>query len=321
MRCLSAIASLLLVLAPATAADTDQEKLLAQFSQSEFVMKAKLTGVQAGPVQPSIPPVHHFTVQLADPEMLRGTKPETLQFRYQFRGENPPAMPKDAVVLVGGKTAEKLQVLTIIIPSDDKMLTAVKRALSVPAGWKIVGENVKSPWADLGDKPWHKSFADVRVKCAQSGRPMLLVGDAVSFTVEQVKPAMEVKFKNTYGDGQFKLTVTNKSDKPVQVPALLTDGKDILWDECVVVLSKDAVVTMPRAGKATTAKSVELKPGESVSGVIDVLPLSGIEWPKGGQRVYMQFCLGEKVQENFFYYHSGHHDALREAAIKKLKGS
>jgi hypothetical protein len=44
-----------------------------------------------------------------------------------------------------------------------------------------------------------------------------------------------------------------------------------------------------------------------------------VQWARGGWRLYFQFCLGEKATTNFFYYHSGHHDALRDAAVRKWK--
>jgi hypothetical protein len=60
-----------------------------------------------------------------------------------------------------------------------------------------------------------------------------------------------------------------------------------------------------------------LKPGESVSGVVNALKLQGPEWPKGGYRIEFQFCLGEKSVTKSFYYTSKHHDPLREKANQR----
>jgi hypothetical protein len=112
--------------------------------------------------------------------------------------------------------------------------------------------------------------------------------------------------------------VKNTGDNPVKVPALLTDGKTVFWADSVIVTTTGGAKLLGAAGRATGTLPVELKAGESVSGVIDTLTLPDVNWPRGGQRVYFDFCLGEKSANNFFYYYSTVHDPMREEAVKKL---
>src|SRR5262249_17121295 len=107
------------------------------------------------------------------------------------------------------------------------------------------------------------------------------------------------------------------------VPALLTDGKIIFWKESLLVMSitdGSGPHLFPGAGKARAGQLVALKPGESVATTIDVLPLPGVSWPRGGWRMYFSFCLGEKSAISFFYYHTDHHDPLRKLALKREVG-
>jgi hypothetical protein len=118
---------------------------------------------------------------------------------------------------------------------------------------------------------------------------------------------------NPDGDGEYRLTVTNTTDKPLAVPALLTDGKEILWDNSVVIRCQDKTYTLPGYRKnVSKLEPVMLKPGEHVSGVVNILSLDGPQWPQGGYRIGFQFCLGEKSVSHEFYYMTKHHGKLRE---------
>jgi hypothetical protein len=146
--------------------------------------------------------------------------------------------------------------------------------------------------------------------------------------VEQVLPPQVHPFRNPYGDGQFKVTVTNHGEKPATVPALLTDGQTILWQDSLVILDVSTVANDGRpcllagAGKVSTVSTVQsvvLKPKESLSTTVDVLTANGVFFQRGGARYYYRFCLGEKSTLNYFYYQSDHHEPLRDAALKKLR--
>ncbi|MBY0458813.1 MAG: hypothetical protein K2V38_15860, partial [Gemmataceae bacterium] len=226
----------------------------------------------------------------------------------------------DAQYVIAARKVDKVWQVTFIGAADKETLEKAKALAALPAGWKLEGGKAVSPWAALKEQAWPKDGPKAAgAACSKSGRPALMAGEAVEFTVEQVPAKNPVKFQNDmFGDGQFKLTVKNTSDKAIEVPALLTDGKTVFWADSVVVVVNDQPRLLGAAGRATGTKPVSLKAGESVSGVIDALTLPGVEWPRGGQRVYFDFGLGEKSASNFFYYFSKLHDPMREEAVKKL---
>src|SRR5262249_10871722 len=101
----------------------------------------------------------------------------------------------------------------------------------------------------------------------------------------------------------------------VTLPALLSDGTNLLWSESLVLLCQGKVYALPDAqGVQRAPKPVVLKPGEMAATVVNVLKLQGPEWPRGGYRIEFHVALGEKSVTQSFYYLSRHHDPLREKA-------
>jgi hypothetical protein len=307
----------LFVALPVRAADDDTTALAISSGESIFV--AKLTKVTAGPVGLSEPPVRSYTFEAEPSDVLRGKKP-TGALAYQIRSKAVPSFPLDEKWLIAARRQDKGWQVTFIGVADEALLKKARALAVLPAGWSLDGDKPVSPWAALKDRAWPKGAPKATgAACSKTGRPALLAGEGIEFTVEQVPAKDPKKYMNDlYGDGQFKLTVKNTGDKPVDVPALLTDGKTIFWADSVVLMVNHQPKLLGHAGRATDTKPVHLKPGESVSGVIDTLSATGVDWPKGGQRVYFDFGLGEKSTSNFFYYHFRVHDAMREAALKKL---
>src|SRR5262249_62130193 len=118
--------------------------------------------------------------------------------------------------------------------------------------------------------------------CAEAGRPAVQAGDGVELTVEIVPPKKVVKYGNPDGDGEYKLTLKNVTDKQVTVPALLRAGDKVLWDESLIIICQDKVYTIPGArGVKEAPRPVVLKPGEAISTVVNALKLDGPEWPRG----------------------------------------
>src|SRR5262249_35300571 len=149
--------------------------------------------------------------------------------------------------------------------------------------------------------------------CAVTGRPALSAG-AGEVSVEMVKPKVEKKFGNPDGDGEYTVTVRNPTDKAITVPGLLSDGKDVLWKESLVIRCQNKGYPLPGAvGVKGAVRPVELKPGEAISTVVNALALKGPEWPRGGYRIEFVFALGEKGVTKSFYYLSKHHDPIRDA--------
>ena len=134
----------------------------------------------------------------------------------------------------------------------------------------------------------------------------------------KVPPKKQLKYGNPDGDGEFTLTVKNATKETVKVPGLLTDGKNILWDECLIIICNGKTYTHPDAkGVSGAVKPVTLKPGQSVSGRVHTFKLDGPKWPRGGYRLSFTFCLGEQSVSKSFYYLSRHHDPIRAALQKK----
>ncbi len=291
---------------------------LAAVAAGQWVFVGKVTAAKAGPVALSDPPIHNITLSFEASETLRGKKPDAAGFAYQARQRNAPVFPANEKFLVAAKKSGNGWVVTHIGPADVDTITTAKALLALPVGWTIDAGKPVSPWAGLKIRAWPEGAPKpAGTACSKSGRPALMAGDAVQLTVEQVIPQKVQEFKNPFGDGQFKVTVKNTTDKPIEVPALLTDGKTIFWADSMLVLVNNQPLLFGGAGKATAAKPVQLKAGESASGVIDTLTVDGVEWPRGGSRVYFDFALGEKTASNFFYYFSDLHDPIREAAQKK----
>lgn len=117
----------------------------------------------------------------------------------------------------------------------------------------------------------------------------------------------------------FKLTVTNNSNRPVEIPALVCDSrsKKILWEESVFVITDAGNHFFPGQGQARDVEPAVLEPHQSASVQLDTLTLHGLSWPQGGWRLNLRFCLGDKAIESSYYYFTDHHEPLRKKAEKK----
>jgi hypothetical protein len=290
------------------------------WNQFEQVFTGKLDQVVAGPVGQSFPPMYTHRLQFTVEKTLRGTLKagERVTCSHVARQHQAPQFPEGKVCLVAASQDRgQLRVETIEL-ADAKTVAAAELACALPLGWRNEQGKAVSPWAALGKKAWQVAEGPKGdVLCSQTGRPALLCREGIRFEVEHVPPAKDIQWTNPDGDGEYKISVTNTSDQPQPVPALLTDGKRILWEESLVILCQDKTYACPGCeGVSGKVESVRLKPGESVSGVVNALRLEGPDWPKGGYRIEFRFCLGEKSQTKSFYYMSRHHDKLREAATK-----
>jgi hypothetical protein len=290
---------------------------IAKWSGAELLVAGKLTSVIAGPVGLSNPPLRTFRMQIQTDKVLRGSRKlgKELQAHYSVRQKKEPTFPApEAACLIALKFARGTWVVQSVTLATPDNLKQAKLATSFPMGWTIKEGKLVSPWATLA-RPGKSNEA---AACSVTGRPVLLVGDGVSFSAEPVPPAVKKQFANPDGDGEYRLTVKNETDQKLTVPALLTDGKTVRWSESVVIRCQDKNYPAPGAtGDISGLKPVTLKPGESLSGVIQTLALKGPAWPRGGYRIEFQFCLGEKSVTQSFYYLSKHHDPIRDAAQKQ----
>jgi hypothetical protein len=288
------------------------------WNQAEAVVVAKLEEVKAGPVANSLPPLYTHNLTLTVETSLRGAakEGEALKAVHLVRQERAPMFPvgERVIVAINNGRAERIE------DASDEMLKAAKRECSLPLGWTIDGDKVISPWAVLGDKAWAKEDAGVTAdeNCSVTGRPALLCGPGLKLTVEPVPPKVEKKFVNPDGDGEYTITLTNTSGEELTIPALLSQGDKVLWDESLVLIAQNKVYPAPAArGVSGPVAATELAPGESISTTFNILSVVGPEWPMGGYRIEFQFCIGEYNQTKSFYYLSKHHEPLRTAATKE----
>ncbi len=289
-----------------------------KWSGAELLLVGKLKEVTAGPVGFSSPPFRTYRMTISGKQVLRGAikSDKPLQAGYSVRQEAEPVFPApDKECLLALKHVRDGWVLQSFEVATMDGIKQAKLATSFPIGWTIVNRKLVSPWAKTG-KPTDAKGA----VCSVTGRPAFTVGDGISFRIEPVPPAVKLKYGNPDGDGEFKLIVKNDTDKETAVPALLTDGKKIRWDESIIIRCQNKAYPIPGStGHVDNLKAVVLKPGESVTGTIHAFAIDGPEWPRGGYRIEIQICLGERSATHSFYYLSKHHDPIREAVQKGLK--
>jgi hypothetical protein len=239
-------------------------------------------------------------------KVLRGTiKPqEKLAGHHAAHQRNEPTFPVGKVCLIAASKAQGDLSIKRIEEADDAKIVDVEKLCAMPVGWKTVDGKVVSPWSTQ-NKMWPAtSKLDAKL------------GPDVKLQVEPVPPKKSIEWSNPDGDGEYKVTVTNTNDKQeIEVPALLSDGKQILWEESLVILCQKKTYPCPDSkGVTSNVVATKLKPGESVSTVVNTFRLEGPDWPKGGYRIEFQFCLGEASQTKSFYYLSKHHDPIHAAA-------
>ena len=291
---------------------------------AQFVFTAELKQAVPGPVARSMPPIYSHRLVLVVKDVLRGGLKggAKLTIHHSARQRARPAFPVGKVCLVTASKSQGSMRAGLVRKVDDALLQTARDATSLPLGWSKKKGKFISPWADLGADAWPKKAPPVAgaTVCGVTGRPALLAGAGVSMKVVKVPPAKQIKWTNPDGDGSYKITVTNDTDKPVTVPALLSDDKGILWNESLVILCQNNARPVPGAkGLKIAPGETVLKPKQSVSTVVNAFCLTNVRWPRGGYRIEFQFCLGELSVTKSFYYLSRHHDRIRQTAVAKRK--
>ena len=290
---------------------------LKKYAGAELLIVGKLTQVIAGPVGFSEPPLRTYRTPIAVDKILRGSvkldKP--LIANYSVRQSAEPKFPAPTTAcVIALKFTQGAWTMQGFEEAAPDIIEQATLATGFPLGWTIKDGKLVSPWAGVG-----KPAKAEGVACSVTGRPVLSAG-SVRFNVEPIQPEKKVQFANPDGDGAYKLTVTNESTDEVEVPALLTDGKTIRWDESIVIRCQDKAYPIPGStGNIVGLKAVVLKPGEAVTGTTHAFALQGPQWPKGGYRIEFQFCLAERSVTQSFYYLSKHHDPIRAKVLKGAK--
>jgi RNA polymerase sigma factor (sigma-70 family) len=298
---------------------------LTRWGQAEIVCVARLERAQARLPLASLPPVHRHKLQLQVEGVLRGAvdKGAKLEAYHYARQDNEPVFPIGKACLVAlrrsqGLGESKVTELWEAVAIEERgpaALAEVKQVCALPVGWSVEKGRLVSPWAALGPKAWPAAAKGKGpLVCSKSGRPALLAGAGVQLTVEPVLPA-KVLDEAPNGDGEYKITVKNVTGKAVVVPALLSDGGKVHWEESLVILCQGQAYPAPGAkGVQRAPAPTVLRPGEAVSTVVNVLRLQGPEWPGMGPLDF-HFALGDKIVTRFFFYSFTHHDALRRGAL------
>ncbi|CAF0940084.1 unnamed protein product [Adineta ricciae] len=289
----------------------------------------------------SIPPIDSYKLRFQNVRTLRGSIVGT-EFDYQQRGRTGSCLLRiiqnvDGLDAIGGEeevreplsgstylacTNDGAQVKALV-ELDNNTIEYLLQASKLPLGWyRNSSGQLESPWQYSHAKhvKWYNNerFATFE-KCSKSGRPLLTTTDDISFSCEPVKSTHTKQYQNPDGDGVFKLTVTNNSNQPVEVSALLRDSrsKKILWEESIFVITDSGNHFFPAHGHANDVEPTVLQPHETISANLDTLTLHGISWPQGGWRLRLKFCLGNKASEGNYYYFTDHHEPIRKKAEKK----
>ncbi|MSR66804.1 MAG: hypothetical protein EXS24_05470 [Pedosphaera sp.] len=299
----------------------DAKPAAPKWGAAQIVFVGTVEKVIAGPVAKSFPPIYNHTLEFSVKEVLRGTikAGAPIRVHHSARQEIEPVFPKGQCVVALEFVRDGYNVIAL---KEVKIaeLAEIQLLVNLPLGWKVAAGKAVSPWSELSGKVWPKdSKAGAKLACAKTGRPAWMAGESASFKVEKVAPKVAVEFTNPDGDGEYQITVGNPTEKPITLEALRTNGKNILWKESLVILCQENAYLIPGAkGIAQPSQALVLKPGESVSTIVQALALEGPQWPNGGYRIQFQFCLGEKSVVQSFYYFSRHHDGIRQG-LKALQ--
>ncbi|MGE4550145.1 MAG: hypothetical protein AAEJ57_02055 [Opitutales bacterium] len=291
------------------------QKAPVNWAQRQLVFIGDLDSVVAGPVGRSFPPMFTHKLNFTVKEVIRGDlKPgDKIEASHVARQRVAPVFPLKASCIVGAEKSRGSYRAVAVEKVDPKNIASIRLACVLPLGWTSEGGKVLSPWAALKVK-WPVSQKEGATHfCATTGRPVLMAGAGISFSVEKVPPQVDIKWTNPDGDGEYKVTVANTGTKLVTVPALRKLGKRILWNDSLVILCQGKAYASPGAkGIMDPSSPVVLGPGQKVSGILNPLGLEGPTWPRGGYRITFQICLGEKSSSQSFYYMSRHHDKIRD---------
>lgn len=266
---------------------------VSEWTLSESVISGKIIKIIPGISTMSLPPIRHYTLELDDPINLYGTVSIVKTVKFMYRGDEIPVSEGERVIL-WGDMQNNVMVYTGVTPADESVVFKVAETLpSLAPGWTLQNGKPVGPWKTMLNRP-------TTVK----------MPECVAFNVEQVPPKNFKEYQNSYGDGMFKVSLTNTSREIQTIdPVRVIDGK-ILWEQAIVAVIDKAAHVFSAAMPAGT-KPLTLKPGETVTGEINTLTLKNIDWPRGGSRVYFVFAIGQAMKSNFFYYYSSLHDPMR----------
>ncbi|KAI0978701.1 hypothetical protein GJ496_010820 [Pomphorhynchus laevis] len=305
-------------------------------SSMQLIFIAVVSNIIYGPVQYSSPPRRHITVYFQDYRWFRSsnigqipaTKFVTDQtgFKLIDRSINGIDIKLGSRYVVGAisdnSKNENNLVIGVFRPADGELTQLCMEMTSVPAGWlRQPGGGWIYPIVHLFKTPnWWLNYTDPNeLKCVKTGRPALLCrNENIILTVEQIIPPDAESRNAPYGDGKFKITVSNIDPYNfVTIPALLIDQNtgEISWEDSLIIIDRSSLKSYcPNgAGKRDNLAAFTMYPKSSVCAVVNVLTLKGDKnWHVGGTRLYFGFAIGEMIQENFFYSYYKEHKTMHQ---------
>lgn len=256
----------------------------------------------------SLPPQCRCSLVIKPLRMVRGKACNEVMFFYI--GDKCP-VEQGKTYLFGGEENEGVLVFKAAecVASEDEARKLAEKILAVPYGWDSA---TKSPFT----KKWTGATVGASSVCAISGRPAYTVPDGLEMTVDQIIPPDATDYGNPFGNGEFKITITNKTNVSVAVPVIKVGSKYDFEQSLVLTVADLDEGTSTRCifpeNVPTGAEMAQIPAGGSISGTVNTLKLKGVEWPSGGNRIYFNFGIGGLVAQSFFYYYSSIHDAMRK---------
>ncbi|MCS7304883.1 MAG: hypothetical protein NZ602_07230 [Thermoguttaceae bacterium] len=286
---------------------TVRAKLTPEEEERIFGKKPKPQPTPQAPQKPSV------QTPEAKPTADTAKKPPYIWEKPEFSLEKPSLIAAYRFRVKGQTDRLAIARLELANPTN---LAEAKKACALPFGWRQQDGQVISPWAELGLKTWSGDTFGVQTCCSKTGRPALLAGDKITMKIEPVPPAKNLQWQNPQGDGEFTITISNPTQEPVTVPALLAKDNTILWGNSLVILwdNKGQIILCPTPDfqpDPGPVKPVTLQPGQSVSWVLNVFKIPGVQWRWGGDEYVFHICLGERCLIQGFYYFAPHHDPIR----------
>ncbi len=306
--------------ASSATAEVDIAKALETWGGADLILVGELTKAQAGPVGLSNPPVHTHRLSLKPDKVLRGRidAKAAITIHHSARQQAAPTFPVGKRCIIAAESAGRGLTAKRVVEATDEALAEVAQISASPLGWGLQDRRLASPWSQIDGAKWAGPEGGDLLRCEITRRPAFLAGEGVILKVAPKDPPKKIKWTNPDGDGIYIVTVSNISDKPITVSALLgSDGKAAIAESIAMRVQGKAYPVPGAVGTGAGLTPLTLKPGESVSGEINALSLKGPDWPRGGYRITFQFCLGELAASHSFYYMSRHHDKIRDAAAGK----
>ncbi len=184
----------------------------------------------------------------------------------------------------------------ILCHIDTQRESLLEKEKELPIGWKYQDNQLHSYWMSCASRTPDPQFfepSNIQKTCPETGMPAYTSGDAEVSIKLIIPPKEYFDFKQHQKDAEqllyhgndlhrlrphiASITVTNRDNAPITVPAIRTLGGKILWHNSVqVIVTNDRYTTHPhkqflrRAKLTDKTEALRLEPGQSVTGEVDL---------------------------------------------------